>query len=399
MLVPATMQLVLFAFFARVLGVEQYGLYLALLSWSPICFELVGWGAGEYLIKCTAQSRQNYTGASRHLKAALALSLPLALAAFTILASSLLGGTISVMSILIVGLGELLGLRLLVNTEQVALALGKTGTANWLRGLQIVPRFAGVLLAYALAPQPTFETLAIGGALGTLAGGLLLSFLFGASLPKTGSMLLSRPGLHQGTWFVGTQLVRASQHNIDRVVLAPLVDPAVLGLYGAAQRFIQIGLLPLQALLRLTYPHFFKAGALGITGAFAFALKILPLALAATAITALALLGSARFLPLLIGPEFEQSVSYLLYLAPILPLFALNTVLSDTLSGAGHLSLRLVLTASGVALQAAMFFWLHDGMLIVLASYAGLGLSCLLTGGAVFVLARQEQRRSALAPA
>ncbi|WP_108396366.1 lipopolysaccharide biosynthesis protein [Devosia submarina] len=396
-LVPAAMQFVLFAFFARALGVEQYGLYLALVSWTPICFELLGWGAGEYLIKRTSQCNQSFPSARRHLKAALALSLPPALMICALLTLGTTSGTIGIWTILIVGLGELLGLRLMVNTEQAAMALGRLGSANWLRSLQILPRFAGVLLAYWLDPLPGVETLAIGGALGTLAGGLLLSFMFTRTLPNSGAMRLSVPALRQGTWFVGTQLVRASQHNIDRIVLAPLVDPALLGLYGAAQRFIQMGLLPLQALLRLTYPRFFRAGEHGVTASFRFALQILPLALAATAATSLLLLLVARWLPLLIGPEFELSVTYLLYLAPILPLFALNSVLADTLSGAGHLSLRLLLTATGAALQALLFLLFHDGLLIVLASYAGISLSCLLTGAAVLVLSRQEYRRTAAA--
>ncbi len=398
MLVPAAMQFALFALFARVLGVEQYGLYIALVSWAPICFELLGWGAGEYLIKRTTHSPQNFAPAHRHLKAVLALSLPPSLIVLALLTLGTTSGAASILTILIVGLGELLGLRLLVNAEQTAIALEKLSAANWLRSLQVLPRFAGVLLAYALSPQANFETLAIGGALGTLVGGLLLPVVFARTLPRSEPMQLSSPGLRQGTWFVGTQLVRASQHNIDRIVLAPLVDPAILGLYGAAQRFIQIGLLPLQALLRLTYPRFFRAGEHGITGSFRFALHILPLALAATATTSLILHAAARWLPLLIGPEFEQSVTYLLYLAPILPLFALNSVLSDTLSGAGHLSLRLLLTATGAALQALMFILFHDGMLIVLASYAGVGLSCLLTGTAVLILSRQEHLRGAAAP-
>lgn len=397
MLVPAAMQFALFAFFARVLGAEQYGLYLALVSWVPICFELLGWGAGEYLIKRTAQSSQSFAPARRHLDAALALSLPLTLALFAILALATLGATISIWTILLVGLGELLGLRLLANAEQTAIALGQLRPANWLRSLQVLPRLAGVLLAHTLVPHPSFETLAIGGALGTLTGGLLLSGLFARTLPNSGPMQLSLTGLRQGTWFVGTQLVRASQHNIDRIVLAPLVDPALLGLYGAAQRFIQIGLLPLQALLRLTYPRFFQAGEQGVTNALRVALQILPLALAATVTTSLLLLAAANWLPLLIGPDFAQSVTYLLYLAPILPLFALNAVLSDTLSGAGHLRLRLLLTASGAALQALMFVLFHDGLRIIFASYAGIGLSCLLTGAAVLVLSHQERHRTAAA--
>jgi O-antigen/teichoic acid export membrane protein len=172
-----------------------------------------------------------------------------------------------------------------------------------------------------------------------------------------------------------------------------------LGAYEAVQRLVHFGLMPLQAVLRLSYPAFFKAGARGIGASIAQGWSVFPLALAASGATAIGLMGAAQMLPLLIGPEFKESVSYLLYLAPLLPLFAVNGVLADTLSGAGFLSLRLALTALGVALQAAMFWLLHDGFRIVLASYAGLGLSCVLMAAAVFTLWRRERRRARLAEA
>ena len=390
MLVPAAMQFGLFIFLARVLGVGQYGLYLALLSWSPLCFELVGWGAGEYLLRRTSQDRAAFAATRGHMRAAFWLSLPLATLAFASLTLGAVSQTLSFLVVATIGLAEFAGLRLLVNAEQMFIALGRMGQANWLRSSQVAPRIAGVAISYFALDGTSFEALALGGSLGMLAGGLAAAWATRAMLPSATKANLLAGGTRQGTWFMGTQLVRASQHNIDRIVLAPLVDPATLGLYGAAQRFIQIGLLPLQSMLRLTYPGFFKAGMGGLGGTLRYGFAVLPLALAASAVTALAIAGAASWLPLVVGPEFEQSVIYLLYLAPILPLFAINAVLSDTLSGAGYLPLRLVLTTVGVIAQALMFWLLHDGLQIVLASYAGIGLSCALTGGAIMLVRRSE---------
>jgi len=389
MLVPAAMQFALFIFLARVLGVGQYGLYLALLSWSPLCFELVGWGAGEYLLRRTSQDRAAFAATRGHMRAAFWLSLPLATLVFAALTLGAVSQALSFLVVATIGLAEFTGLRLLVNAEQMFIALGRMGGANWLRSSQVAPRIAGVAISYFALGGTSFEALALGGSLGMLAGGLAAAWATRA-LPIGTKPNLLADGTRQGTWFMGTQLVRAGQHNIDRIVLAPLVDPATLGLYGAAQRFIQIGLLPLQSILRLTYPGFFKAGTGGLGATLRFGLAVLPLALAASAVTALAIAGAASWLPLVVGPEFEQSVIYLLYLAPILPLFAINAVLSDTLSGAGFLPLRLVLTAVGVIAQALMFWLLHDALQIVLASYAGVGLSCALMGGAVMLLRRSE---------
>lgn len=397
-LVPAGMQFVLFAFYARALGPEQYGLYIALMSWSPLCFELVGWGAGEYLVQRTARHPADFAAARSHLTTMFWLTLPVGALIFAVLTFAVMSHSVSLWTIAIIGLAEFAGLRLLVNAEQMAIGLQRMHTANWLRLLLVAPRMAGVAIAYFGLGLQTFDMLALAGSIGLLAAGVASALWAHRHLPAASGERLSRTGLRNGTWFTGNQLVRASQHNIDRIVLTPLVDPTTLALYSAAQRFVQLGLLPIQAVLRLTYRGFFEAGKSGIRASVRYGLTVLPLALGAAAATALCLFAAASFLPLLIGTEFTQSVSYLLYLTPSLVLFALNSTVSDTLSGAGFLSLRLLLTTAGVVTQALMFWLLHDGTQIVLANYAGIGLSCLLTIGATFILWRRDHRTAATVP-
>jgi O-antigen/teichoic acid export membrane protein len=288
-----------------------------------------------------------------------------------------------------IGLGEFLGLRLLVNAEQTALALERFASANWLRSMQVAPRIAAIGITYFALGLQTFEVLALAGSLGMLIAGTAATLIARGRIPR---FSLSSEGLRQGSWFMGTQLVRASQQNIDRVVLSSLLDPTILAFYSAAQRIVQIGMIPLQAILRLSYPNFFRAGADGISYSARYAMTVLPAALGATALTALALVAVAPLLPLLVGPEFEPSVQFLIYLAPTLPLFALNSTMADTLSGAGHLSLRLLLTATGVVIQALTFALFHDGLQLVWASYCGLGINCLLTSSAVAILTWHEQK-------
>jgi O-antigen/teichoic acid export membrane protein len=308
---------------------------------------------------------------------------------FVILTSSLLSDNVSLWTIAMIGLGEFLGLRLLANAEQTALALERFASANWLRSMQVAPRIAAIGITYFALGLQTFEVLALAGSLGMLIAGTAATLIARGRIPR---FSLSSEGLRQGSWFMGTQLVRASQQNIDRVVLSSLLDPTILAFYSAAQRIVQIGMIPLQAILRLSYPNFFRAGADGISYSARYAMTVLPAALGATALTALALVAVAPLLPLLVGPEFEPSVQFLIYLAPTLPLFALNSTMADTLSGAGHLSLRLLLTATGVVIQALTFALFHDGLQLVWASYCGLGINCLLTSSAVAILTWHEQK-------
>lgn len=393
MLVPAALQFVLFAFYARVLGVEQYGIYIALLSWNPICFELVGIGAGEYLIKRSAQDESAFGIARGHMLAAILYTLPVAMALFTFLAYAAVDYRIGLTTILLLCLSEFLGYRLLVCAEQAAISLRRFGMANWFRVAQGVPRLLGVVFAYFVLGLKDVSSLALAGSFAILLGGIGAEIVVRSRLPATKKLEIIPEGLRNGTWFMGNQLVRAGQQNIDRVVLSAVVDPATLALYGAAQRFIQVGILPIQTVLRYTYPHFFKEGKKGIGSALRYGIKVLPLVAGVAAVTAAGLMAAAGFLPLVVGQQYAQSVTYLFYLAPVLVLFAVNYVATDTLSGGGYLSVRTLLTASGVGVQAALFLLFHDGKEIVLASYGGMGITCIVTWLAVFLLARRSKQQ------
>lgn len=392
MLVPAGMQFVLFAFYARALGAEQYGLYIALMSWIPICVELAGWGAGEYLLKRTAHQPQAFAAGRGHARAALLVSVPVAVMVFMVMTSAVLGGAVSLWTMAIIGFAECAGLRLLITLEQMAMSLSRWKTANVLRAVQVVPRLVGVVIAYFAFGMRGFEALALAGSLGVLTAALGLTIGFGRFFPKASAVRLDLGGLRQGSWFVGNQLVRTSQQNIDRIVLTPLLDPAALAIFGAAQRFIQIGMLPLQAVMRISYPGFFKAGAAGVACSARYGLGVLPMALAAAVLGGIGVAAMAQLVPRLIGAEFSLSAHYLLYLAPSLLLFAINSTFSDILSGAGYLPLRLLLTVCGIGLQAAMYLLMHRGDQLILANYAGIGLSCFLTALAVGALTFRRQR-------
>ncbi|SFV28523.1 Membrane protein involved in the export of O-antigen and teichoic acid [Devosia crocina] len=398
MLVPALAQFVLFAIYARVLGLEAYGVYVALLSWAPLCFELVGWGAGDYLVKRTTQNPLSFSAARAHMRKMLGLTILPAAALFALATALVIGDRISPAIIFAIGLCELGGLRLIVNAEQSALALGRLSHANRFRLMQALPRLPAVLLALHLG-FISLEALALASAAGLLVTGLAAASIAAKLYPPAPSGALLAEGLRDGTWFMGSQMVRAGQHNVDRVVLSALVDPATLALYGVAQRFVQMGLLPLQAVLRLTYPRFFAEGRGGMAPTLRFALIILPVVLLVAIASAGGLLVGGMAIPLLLGAQFGQATLYLAHLAPILVLFALQSLTADALSGAGYLRARTLLIALGVGLQALGFLLWHEGLEIVLASYAGLAASVLLTVSTVLLIVRAESRRRLVVPA
>ncbi len=392
MLLPAVLQFILFAFYARVLGVEQYGVYVALMSWNPICFELVGLGGGEYLVKRAAQDPSAFGKARGHLLAATAYTLPAVVGLFTFLAFAATDYRIGLTAIVALAICEFAGMRLLVSAEQAAISLRRFGMANWCRIAQGAPRILGVLFAYYVLNRGDVESLALAGSASLLISGLAAEWVVRRRLPETEMAGILPDGIRNGLWFTGNQLVRAGQQNIDRVVLAAFVDPATLALYGVAQRFVQVGMLPVQTVLRYTYPDFFREGKSGVGAALRYGLKISPLVVGAAALSVAGLLAISQCLTFIVGEKYEQSAIYVVYLAPVLILFAINYIATDTLSGSGHLSMRTILTAIGVVAQALLFAGFHDGREIVFASYGGMLLTAVLTWTCILLLARLEVR-------
>lgn len=392
MLLPAVLQFALFAFYARALGVEQYGVYIALLSWNPICFELVGLGAGEYLVKRTAHDESEFGKARGHMLAAILYTMPVAMGLFCFLAYSAVDHTIGLTTITAICFCEFLGFRLLVSAEQAAIALRRFVFANWIRVFQ---EFPGLQVCFScISPS-------VSAGLKTSLWRDPLPFLSGASLPNwlfadvfrqpvfCGSFRRERETV-PGSWATNscgpaskTSIALSSQlSSIPRRL--PSTERRNASFRSECCRSRPCCAIP----IRISSVKAKK----GMRAAMSYGLKVLPVVVGVAIVTAGGLIAVADVIPLLVGAQYAASVTYLLYLAPILLLFALNYVATDTLSGGGHLFLRTVLTASGVGLQALLFFLFHDGKEIVLASYGGMVLTCLLTWASVLWLAKKVPR-------
>jgi O-antigen/teichoic acid export membrane protein len=281
-----------------------------------------------------------------------------------------------------------------IGAENFAIATRKLRWANEFRVLQAFPRAMGVGVAYYIFESRGVGSLALAGSVAILLGGAVCMALAWSRFPRP-SGGFDGVALSEGIWFAGNQIARAGQQNIDRVVLGGLVEPSLLAVFGAAQRFVQVGILPIQAILRTTYPSFFARGHEGIISALRYGSKVLLLISAVAGTCATVLWLAAMYVPTALGSQFGASASYLRWLAPSLLLVGLNYVAADILTGSDHQRLRTSLMMTSIIIQAGMFALFHEGGQLVLATYAGIGFAAASNWIAVLYLAWRE-RRSAL---
>jgi len=391
MLALPIIQFVLFAFYARVLGAAKYGVYIALMAWAPICLEVVAMGAGELMIKRTARTPEVFPRAFGHFFSATVVTFPAAFILYVAITFQVVKSDLTLWTVAAVGACELIGYRLLVGAENAAIALRNLGVANQFRFLQAFPRGLGVLICYAVFDARSLSALALAGSLGVLLGGLAAVAISALVFPRP-EWNLDRGAMREGFWFAGNQLARASQQNVDRVVLSLLVDPATLAVYGAAQRFVQVGVLPIQAILRMAYPGFFAEGRKGIAAARRYGQKVLWMVLGAAAFSCVGLWVFSSAIPYVIGHGFGESTVYLIWMSPTLLLYACNYVAADILSGADHQRLRTTLMLSAIVLQSLCFVAFRQGTGLIAAVYVGVGMAAILNWTAVYLLIRRSKK-------
>ena len=164
--------------------------------------------------------------------------------------------------------------------------------------------------------------------------------------------------IKQGIYFA----ISASAHNInsslDKAMLASFSSLSATGIYGSAYRFIDVGNVPLFALFSATYTRFFQHGAFGIKSSLKFAKRLFPLITFYAVLSIVGYIVLAPFIPKILGEEYREAVSALLWLAPLPAIAAFQYLAADSLTGAGYQKARSIVQVSAAALNVLLNLWL-----------------------------------------
>jgi O-antigen/teichoic acid export membrane protein len=229
--------------------------------------------------------------------------------------------------------------RISASMEMVMVAHGHTARAGWVRMNTVLVRLllaAGYFMLLGLGDLTVWIWLVF-----------VQTVLVGAVYVWLGGYLYGKPvwriypdELHSSVLFCVTQAARGAQSNLDRMVLSRYADDMVLGQYGAAGRFIQLGQFPIQVVTRILYPKYFVHGANGIAASRRYALRMTPVLLGVGLLAGGMVAAAALLAPTVLGAAYGGSVAMAVGLALSLPLMALQFPPADALTGAGRQGLR-----------------------------------------------------------
>lgn len=357
----AVIQAAYFIFLARTLGAQNYGSFEGVKAVFHIAFPFIGLGVGDILVQNVSRDASSFARHWGDTLVALMVSLAIALLILFPLTTLFLP-SIAAPFILLVLFSDLLGLKLWELTSKAFTAVHQMRRVALIKGIYVVGKFLAAL-ALPLFP-PESRLLAWGGLyfIGSMGPGLIFYLMVNRAIsaPHFNFKSINIAQWKQGFFFSLSSSAEGINAQVDRTMLVamPQAGPAAAGIYGAGYRFIDMGFLPIFAILSASYGRFFQHGEAGIKGTLGFARKLLPAACIYGCLSAIALVLFSPFVSLVLGEDFAESSAVLIWLAPIHLLAGLQFLAADTLTGAGLQRSRSFVQVGAAMLNISLNFYL-----------------------------------------
>lgn len=230
------------------------------------------------------------------------------------------------------------------------------------RAILVAARFAalgwfaiwggGELVAWAAASAVSFGVGAIGAMIFVMrAFGVRFRFARGVGSDVTDGIPFSANSVNEG-------LVDAS----DRWLLTRYDKLTDAGLYSLGGRVVQLGYLPLRTLLRTFDAELFGAGKNGVAAALAVTRRMAVPGMAIAVAVTLGFVLLAPVVPVIAGPEYDETVDVIRLLALLPVLRMMQYLVGNTLSAADRQWWRTGATAVAVVVNLGLNAWfLRDG--------------------------------------
>lgn len=323
----------LFILLARGFGVHDFGLYMAIFSISQLIYPFSGFGTHNTLVMRVSRCPKILPF---YFWTPLVSTL---LIGFT--ASFLIGAltsfiyTVSFYVVLFILITELVAYRLIDVATHVWQAKEKLRSGS-MAYLSISFARLVMVLVLSLAESMTIYAWSLCNLLLTFA--VAIVFLWKVireyEIPVKKIRLYPREVL-RGIYFSFSGTSQAINANIDKIVLSRLGSLNDVGVYAAAYRIVQMGLLPLMAVLQATYPLYFRAGSNGLAEALSFSRKIMIPMVAYGVVASCAIVCLAPLIPFILGAQYTESVYYMQCMSPLPILQVAHYLLGEAMTGAG----------------------------------------------------------------
>lgn len=351
-------QALCFVLISRNLGPLQYGAFVAVVAAAGIAAPFVGLGAGNLLVKNVARDPAHFSLCWGNGITATIASGTAAVVLIFAGSAVLFPEAISAKIVLYILLADLVFSPLLWLSSMVFQAFEVLRNTVVLNLTASATRLIG---AYVVIANGTFSvTDWVLIYLLTSAGTAIVSLLWVTGIYGKPSLRFSllREEFTEGLLFsVGTCAFNIYS-DIDKSMLAKLATLDAAGIYAAAVRLIDIGLIPIRSVATVTYAKMFLHGVRGLEGTLAYAAKLLRKVAWYPVLSFLFLFALAPIVPKILGGEYSQTTIALRWLAIIPLIRTFQYFAADALTGAGFQGARTVVQVAVAVMNILLNLWL-----------------------------------------
>ncbi|SMC22450.1 Membrane protein involved in the export of O-antigen and teichoic acid [Desulfacinum hydrothermale DSM 13146] len=352
-----------FLIVARVLGVEAYGAYSAVLALAMTLGGFTGLGASVIMLRDTARDPVEFAASWGRTLGAWLVTAPGLFVVYLLLAWVILPERIGWVVIVCLGAAEILLTPLMLAGVQGYQGHERMGRAARIVLAPILPRLAAaVLLPLVLLMAPSAR-LSVWAVLYLIAAAFAVVYTL---------VLLHRDfGLRMAFHWRGLGYVLAEGWpfavggaaqkvyvDIDKIMLVRLTTLEITGAYSAAYRVVDMANVPLMSFFAAAAPRFFRAGGEGVRSAARYAWQVLPLPMLYALAVSVSMYLLAGLLPWVLGAGFAPAVEVLRWLA-WLPLLTIPRRFGQTvLNASGGQAISLLMTLGGAVINIGLNAWL-----------------------------------------
>jgi O-antigen/teichoic acid export membrane protein len=367
-----------FVLLARLLGADQYGIFVGAAAAVSLLSQYSTLGSGMVLLRQVSRHNSEFPQYWGNV-----LLTTLSVGFLVIVSLAMFGkwmvGPASASVIVLVAVGECTCARLAEGGGQAFQAFEQLKLTAALTSLTNIARLvtaAGMVLVLhrATVRQWVIASLAVSCLSAAMALILVTTRL---GWPKFDFHLLRKRVL-EGIGFSIAASTTSIYNDIDKAMLSRYGMLAANGIYSMAYRVVDMSCTPIRSLQSAAFPRFCQMGRNGARASIGFTRRLLGKTLPFGLLAAVVMFLAAPIIPYVVGRSFASSVSALQWLC-LLPVFrSLHLSAGDTLTGAGYQRYRTAAQLIAAALNFGLNLWL-----IPAYSWHGAAWSSLVTDGAL----------------
>lgn len=358
------LQAIVFLIIVRILDIREYGVYSAVAALAIALGSLVGLGVHFIMVREVARNRQLFPQAWGWTRATLVISAPFFYAIYLLFSWLVFPVHIPWGVIILLGLSELICTPIILSVIHAYQSQERMEKAAYILFIPVIPRLISALICGVLTlifPQGVY--LLLWSTLYFLSSVIATFYIFHFALIDFGSGVSSdwktiREKIITGLPFALSSFALRLYTDIDKTLLARFATLEETGAYSAANRLVDLALLPIISLLMTATPDFFRAGATGISQALAYSRRLLPLPALFSLLISCVIFWGADVLIWLLGSGYQRTILSLRWLAWLpcisLPRLFLQAVFSG--SDLQHYSGGVLILGAG--LNIILNLWL-----------------------------------------